>query len=292
MDKIIRATTTNGEIRAFVVRSRDLVEEARSIHQTSPVVSAALGRLLTGGIMMGATLKGDKDLITISIKGDGPMGNLLVTANSHGTVKGYVGNAIVDIPLKPNGKLDVSGAVGKGMMTVIRDLGLKEPYVGQTPIVSGEIAEDLTYYYANSEQTPSVIALGVLVDVDYTIKQSGGFMIQLMPGATDATITQLEKNIENIPSVTSMYEDGMSMEDILDRVLEGFGYLLHGDDDISYQCDCDRHRVERALYSIGKKELDDMIRDGESIDMHCHFCNTHYEFSIDELKEIRQQIKS
>ena len=289
MDKILRATTKNGEVRAFAANTKELVNIARVYHQTTPVASAALGRLLTAGAMMGVTLKGEKELLTLTIKGDGPIGGVLVTANGAGQVKGYVHNALVDLPLKQNGKLDVSSAIGKGSLTVIRDLGLKEPYVSQIELISGEIAEDITYYYANSEQTPSVVALGVLVDIDYSIKQSGGFIIQLLPQATEETIKKIEQNIQTLPSVTSMYESGLNEQGILEKALEGFEVQINDVTKPEYHCNCSRERVERALISIGEKELDSIIQDGEPIEMKCHFCDNKYIFDIDEIKKIKNQ---
>jgi molecular chaperone Hsp33 len=286
MDKLLRATTKNGEIRAFAANTKELVNVARNYHQTTPVASAALGRLLTAGVMMGSMLKGEQELLTLNIKGDGPMGGVLVTANGAGQVKGYVNNPLVDLPLKVNGKLDVSGAIGAGNLTVIKDLGMKEPYVGQVELVSGEIAEDITYYYASSEQTPSVVALGVLVDIDYSIRQSGGFIIQLLPQAKEETIEQLEKNIQELPSVTQMYESGLDEEGILKKVLEGFEVLVHDISTPKYYCNCSRERVEKALITIGKDELDSMIQDGQPIEMNCHFCDKKYIFEMEDLKKL------
>jgi molecular chaperone Hsp33 len=286
MDKLLRATTKNGEIRAFAANTKELVNVARTYHQTTPVASAALGRLLTAGVMMGSMLKGEQELLTLNIKGDGPIGGVLVTANGAGQVKGYVNNPLVDLPLKANGKLDVSGAIGAGNLTVIKDLGMKEPYVGQVELVSGEIAEDITYYYASSEQTPSVVALGVLVDVDYSIRQSGGFIIQLLPQAKEETIEQLEKNIQDLPSITQMYESGLDEEGILKKVLEGFEVLVHDISTPEYYCNCSRERVEKALITIGKDELDSMIQDGEPIEMNCHFCDKKYIFEMEDLKKL------
>ncbi len=287
MNRILRAITENGEVRAFVAETRDLVNTITSMHKTSPVASAALGRTLTAGAMMGAMLKGDKDILTISIKGDGPLGGIMVTANGLGHVRGYVTEPFVDIPTKPNGKLDVSGAIGQGKLTVIRDLGLKEPYVGQIDLVSGEIADDLTYYFASSEQTNSVVALGVLVDRDYTIKQSGGFIVQLLPGVTEETISQLESNIHGITSVTSMFEDGMKAEDILEKVLEGLSPKINEITSPEFKCQCSKEKFENALLTIGHEDMDEMIGTGETIETSCHFCNTQYYFTIDELKTIR-----
>jgi len=286
MDRILRATSKNNEVRAFVAETRDLVNKGTSMHHTTPVASAALGRLLTGGAMMGVMLKGNNDLITLNIKGDGPLGGVLVTTNAKGQVKGYVQNPLVDIPTKTNGKLDVSGSIGKGTMTVIRDLGLKEPYVGQIELVSGEIADDLTYYFASSEQVPSVVALGVLVDTDYSIKQSGGFIIQLLPGASEETIKQIESNIHDLPSVTAMFENGFKGEDILGKILMDLEPKVHEVIIPEYKCNCSKSRVEKALISVGEKDIQEMIDDGETIELNCHFCDEKYHYTVDELKEL------
>lgn len=291
MDRILRATSKNNEVRAFVAETRELVNEGCRMHKTTPVASAALGRLLTAGAMMGITLKGNKDLLTLNIKGDGPLGGVLVTTNPKGEVKGYVQNPLVDIPTKENGKLDVSGAIGKGSLTVIRDLGLKEPYVGQIQLVSGEIADDLTYYFASSEQVPSVVALGVLVDTDYTIKQSGGFILQLLPGAKEETIAQIEDNIHNLPSVTAMFENGFKAEDILEKILMDLEPMIHDVTIPEYKCNCSKERVEKALISVGENDIQEMINDGERIELTCHFCDKLYHFEIDELKELLEKAK-
>lgn len=286
MNRIIRANSENQEVRAFVAETKELVNTAVSKHGTWPVASAALGRLLTAGAMMGVTLKGEKDLITLTVSGDGPIEKITVTVDGSGHVKGYVNNPAIDIPTKSNGKLDVSGAVGQGMLTVIRDYGLKEPYIGQIELISGEIAEDLTYYFASSEQTPSVVALGVLVDKDYTIKQSGGFMIQLMPGASEETISKIEDNIRCVDSVTNMFEAGLTAEDILQKILMGLSPKITEITYPEFYCNCSKERVEKALISIGKKDIEAMIHDQEPIEMKCHFCNEAYHFTVGELKEI------
>ncbi len=286
-DYIVRATAAGGQIRAFAATTRNLVEEARSRHNTSPVATAALGRLMTGGVMMGIMMKGDKDLLTLQIKGDGPIEGITVTADSKGNVKGYVENPMVLIHAKPNGKLDVSGAVGKGTLTVIRDLGLKEPYVGHIDLPSGEIAEDLTYYFAASEQVPSTCGLGVLMNrEDNTVKQAGGFIIQLMPGTEDEVIDQLEKNLTGIQSVTSMLNAGDTPEKILERLLGNMDLEILETIPASFHCNCSRERVSRALISLGKTELQSMIDDGEPVELKCHFCNSAYTFQVEELKEM------
>ncbi len=286
-DYIVRATAAGGQIRAFAATTRNLVEEARSRHNTSPVATAALGRLMTGGVMMGIMMKGDKDLLTLQVKGDGPLGGITVTADSKGTVKGFVENPMVLIHAKPNGKLDVSGAVGKGTLTVIRDLGLKEPYVGHIDLPSGEIAEDLTYYFAASEQVPSTCGLGVLMNKENnTVKQAGGFIIQLMPGTEEEVIEKLEQNLSGIKSVTTMLEEGDTPEQILERLLGNMDLEILETIPASFHCNCSRERVSRALISLGKKELQSMIDDGEPVELKCHFCNSAYTFQVEELKEM------
>lgn len=285
-DKIIRATAADAMIRAFVADTRELVNTAYEKHHTSPVVTAALGRLLTAGAIMGITQKSESDLLTIKIDGSGPIGHIMVTADYQGRVKGYSAENIVDIPLKPNGKLDVSGALGVGVLTVIKDMGLKEPYVGTTELVSGEIAEDLTYYYMVSEQVPSSIGLGVLVDTDYSVKYAGGFMIQLMPFATDEVIDKLEANLSKVTSVTNLLGEGKSLEDILGILLEGLDPEVVDEVEPSFYCSCSKERVSRSLASLGKDELNSMIEDAQPINVHCDFCNSDYEFTPDELKEL------
>lgn len=283
-DYMVRATAADAMVRLFVCSSRDLVEEARKIHNTTPVVTAALGRLLTAGSMMGSMLKGEKDLLTIQIKSSGPIGGLTVTADPNGMVKGYPNNAQVDLPLKENGKLDVGGAMGIGVMSVIKDMGLKEPYVGQTVLQTGEIGDDLTYYFATSEQVPSSVGVGVLIDRDYTVKQAGGFIVQLMPFATEDVISKLEENLGKINSVTAMFEEGLTVEEIVARIFDGMEYEILNTTEIGYQCNCSKERVAKAIISIGKKDIQEMIDDNKPIEVNCHFCNTNYTFSVDELK--------
>ena len=287
MDRIIRATAANAQIRAFACISRDMVEEARSRHNLSPVACAALGRLMTGGAMMGATMKGADDILTLQLLGDGPIGKVTVTADSQGKVKGYVDNPSVMLPPNSVGKLDVGGAVGRGFLQVIKDMGLKEPYCGQVDIQTGEVADDLTYYFVTSEQVPSSVGLGVLMDKkDGTVKHAGGFIIQLMPFADDEVIEKLEANLMKIDSVTKMLDDGKSPEQILEQILEGFDIEFNDEMPIGFFCNCSKQRVEKALISVGKTELDSMIADGKPININCHFCNTDYEFSVDELKKL------
>lgn len=288
-DYIVRATAGDHQIRAFAATTKDLVEYARSAHNTSPVATAALGRLLTAGAMMGVMMKGEDDLLTIKIQSSGPIEGLTVTADSKGNVKGYAFNPSVMLPPNEKGKLDVGGAVGEGVLSVIKDIGLKEPYVGQTILVGGEIAEDLTYYYATSEQTPSSVALGVLMNKDNTVKQAGGFMIQLLPGASDEMIDKLEARLGEITSITALLDAGDTPEMILTHILGDFGLEIMDKVPTKFECNCTKERVEKALISIGKKELDDMIEEGKTIEVNCHFCNKKYEFTVEELAELKEQ---
>ncbi|MDF2941425.1 MAG: hslO [Herbinix sp.] len=285
-DYIIRASAADNQIRAFAATTKELVEHARSIHETSPVATAALGRLLTAGAMMGSMMKSNDDILTLSIKGDGPIQGLTVTADSRGTVKGYVYNPEVLIHANDKGKLDVSGALGAGILSVIQDMGLKEPYVGQTHLVSGEIAEDLAYYYATSEQVPSVVALGVLMNKENTVRRAGGFIIQMMPFAEEKVIEKLEQKINEITSITKLLDQDMTPEMILEHILGDFGLEIMDQLPTVFECNCTKDRVEKAIISIGQKDIQEMIDDNEPIEVNCHFCNTHYNFSVDELKEI------
>lgn len=283
-DYIIRATAANGQIRAFAATTKELVEASRIAHNTSPVATAALGRLLTAGGMMGIMMKGSQDLLTIKIQGDGPIEGITVTADAVGNVKGYVFQPSVMLPPNPQGKLDVGGALGVGVLSVIQDIGLKEPYVGQTILVSGEIAEDLTYYYATSEQTPASIALGVLMNKDNTVRQAGGFMIQLLPGASEEIIGELESRLGKIDSITSLLDDGKTPEIILEYILGGFQLDILEQVPTRFYCNCEKARVEKALISIGQKDLQEMIDEGKTIEVNCHFCNENYAFSVEELQ--------
>ena len=276
-DYIVRATAADANIRAFAVTSREMVETAREDHMTTPVMTAALGRLLSAGAMMGAMMKGDKDIITLQIQSSGPAKGLTVTADSHGNVKGFAMNPQVELPLNAAGKLDVGGALDLGILTVIKDMGLKEPYSGQCELKTGEIAEDLTYYFATSEQIPSAVGLGVLVDKDQRVKQAGGFIIQLMPFTPDEVVDRLEKKITEIDSVTQMLDRGLTPEQI----------EITDTTETRFHCDCSKERVSRALSTLSKKDLDSIIADGESIEVKCQFCNKAYEFTVDELKEMR-----
>ena len=285
-DYMIRATAADGQIRAFAATTRDMVENAKNAHNTSPVATAALGRLMTAAAMMGADLKGEKDLLTLRIEGSGPLGGLLVTANGHGDVKGYAFNPDVMLPPNAQGKLDVGGSLDLGVLSVIKDIGLKEPYVGQTQLVTGEIAEDLTYYFATSEQVPSSVALGVLMNKDNTVRQAGGFIIQLLPGASDEIIDKIEAKLSGISSITALLNAGKTPEEILTDILGEFGLEILKKMPVQFHCDCERSRVEKAIISIGKKEIQDMINEGREIEVNCQFCNKHYKFSVDELQDM------
>lgn len=286
-DYIARATAANGQIRAFAITSKELVETARIHHNTSPVMTAALGRLLSGALMMGSMMKGEKDLLTIQIQGSGPAKGMTVTADSMGHVKGYPQVSDVILPPNAKGKLDVGKALGIGVMSVIKDLGMKEPYVGQIALQTGEIADDLTYYFATSEQIPSSVGLGVLMNKDNTVKQAGGFVIQLMPFTDEATIEQLEKRIAGMTSVTDLLEKGDTPEMLLADILGDIDFEVTDTIPVEFRCDCSKERIAKSLATIGKKDLDEMIADGEGIEVKCHFCNTDYHFSTEELKEIR-----
>ena len=285
-DYIVRATAAQGQIRAFTATTREMVETARKAHNTSPVVTAALGRLLTGGAMMGVMMKGDKDVLTLQIKCDGPIHGLVVTADAKGNVKGYADQTDVMLPANAQGKLDVGGAVGSGILSVIKDLGLKEPYVGQTQLQTGEIGDDLTYYFASSEQVPSCVGLGVLMERDNTVKRAGGFIVQLMPDATEEIIEKLEANLAQITSVTGLLDQGDTPEMILEKLLGNLDLEILDRLDTRFYCNCDKVRVGKVLISLGKKELQSMIDEGKEVQLNCHFCNTDYTFSVEELKEL------
>ena len=286
MDRIVRATAADAQIRIFTALTLDMVEEARQRHNTSPVCTAALGRMLTAGSMMGAMLKSDADVLTLRINSNGPIEGITVTADSKGYVRGYVGNPNVILPANSVGKLDVAGAVGIGFLDVIKDLGLKEPYVGQTVLQTSEIAEDLTYYFASSEQTPTSVGLGVLMNKDNTVRQAGGFIIQLMPFATEEVISKLEENLSKVSSVTKMLDSGMGPEEMLEYLCEGLEPRITDTINVGFRCKCSKERVSKALISVGKTELKRMIDEGESINLHCDFCNTDYPFTVEELKEM------
>lgn len=289
-DSIVRAVAADAQIRAFAAVTTDLTEEARARHHTSPIATAALGRLLTGGVMMGSMMKNPEDVLTLQIKCDGPIGGLTVTADASGYVKGYVNNPGVMLPPK-NGKLDVGGALGQGVLNVIKDMGLKEPYSGQTMLQTGEIAEDLTYYFAASEQIPSSVGLGVLMNRDNTVRCAGGFIIQVMPFVEEEVLRRLEKNIAGVKPVTAMLDGGHSPEEMLFQVLGGMEVEITDTLPAAFDCNCSRERIEKAIISIGKKEIEEMIEDGKPIEVKCHFCNTAYEFTVGELQQILERCR-
>lgn len=290
-DYIVRATAANAQIRAFATTTRATVEAARVAHDTSPVVTAALGRLLTAGAMMGSMLKGEKDLLTLQMRGSGPMKGLTVTADSQANVKGYALEPQVMLPPNAQGKLDVGGAIGLGVLSVIKDMGLKDPYVGQVELKTGEIGDDLTYYFATSEQVPSCVGLGVLMEKDNTVKQAGGFIIQLMPFAEEEVIVKLEEKLAGVKSVTSMLDSGMGPEEILEFLLGDMGLEIMDKMPTGFSCNCCKDRIEKAIISIGKKEITSMIQDGKPIEVKCHFCNSAYEFNVEELKDILKKAR-
>ena len=285
-DYIVRATAANAQIRAFAITSRDTVEHARSAHDLSPVVTAALGRLMTGAVMMGSMLKGGKDLLTLQINGRGPVRSLVVTADAGGHVKGYAGSPQAMMPPNSAGKLDVGGVIGKGTLTVIKDMGLKDPYYSSVALQTGEIGDDLTYYFAASEQVPSVVALGVLMDRNNTVKQAGGFILQLMPFTEEAVIGALEKKLASLAPVTTLLEEGKSPEQILEEVLGDLGVEFTDRIPVSFYCNCSKERVEKVLTSLSREELKDLIDEGKDVELNCHFCNTDYTFSVEELKKL------
>ena len=284
MARLIRAISENGGVVFSAIDSTAIVSEMEKIHQTSAVTSAALGRLLTAGALMGAMLKSPENSITLRVQGGGPAGLLLVVADGAGHVKGMVEYPVVEIPLRQDGKLDVGFAVGSnGTLSVVRDLGMKEPYIGQVPLVSGGIAEDITSYYAVSEQIPTVCALGVLVAPDLTIRRAGGFLIQLLPGAQESEIDRLEANIGALKSVTQMLEEGMTLEDMMRLALDGFEPQILDEQECSYFCDCSTARMERALISLGRDQLEEMAREDETAEMHCQFCGRRHRVNLNEL---------
>lgn len=286
-DYVIRAIDKGKNFRLFIASTTNLVEKARKIHNTSPVATAALGRTLTAAVIMGFMQKGEKDKISLSIKGNGPLGALLAVSQNNGKVKGYVQNPNLDLPLKENGKLNVGGAVGtNGKITVIKDLGLKEPYIGQSNIITGEIAEDLTHYFVNSEQQPSAVALGVLVDKDLTVKASGGFILQTLPNIQDETLEKIEYTLNNIEPISSLIDKGYTPEDILTQVFEEFEMEIVQKRDIDLVCDCSKERMESALISVGHEELQKMINEDGQAEIVCHFCNTKYHFNKEDLEAI------
>lgn len=287
MGKLVRCITKDGSIVASCVDSTDIVSAAEHIHVTSAVVTAALGRLLSAASLMGSMLKGEKDSITLRMAGGGPVEAIIAVSDSSGNVKGYPVNPVVELELNKYGKLDVAGAVGTdGRLTVIRDLGFGEPYVGQVPIISGEIAEDITSYYATSEQIPTVCALGVLVNPDLTVKAAGGLLVQLLPFADDKSIDKLEQNVQSLPSITNMITSGMSPEDICRKILDGFDVEVLDESVAKYQCDCSRERVEKALLTLSKDELLNLPDEDDKVEVDCHFCSKKYRFNREEIEEL------
>ncbi|MCQ4948960.1 Hsp33 family molecular chaperone HslO [Bittarella massiliensis (ex Durand et al. 2017)] len=291
MGRVLRAISENGGVVMTAIDSTDVVARAEQIHESSAVVTAALGRLLTAASIMGCGLKGKEQSVTLRLSGGGPAGNVIAVSDAWGNVRGTVSQPVVELPLNPYGKLDVGGAVGRdGTLTVIRDTSMKDPYVGSVPLVSGEVAEDVTAYYAASEQIPTVCALGVLVNPDLTVRAAGGFLVQLLPGALEEEIEQLEGNLKELPSVTQMLEGGMSLEQIIERVLDGFAPNILDEFPVEYRCNCSRQRVEKALLSLGNEELQEMIDEGEPVEVCCHFCERKYNFTQEELKNLKNPI--
>ncbi|MDD3403938.1 MAG: Hsp33 family molecular chaperone HslO [Hespellia sp.] len=289
-DYMVRATAADAQIRAFAATTRDMTEAARVHHNSSPIATAAVGRLMTAGAMMGSMMKNDTDVLTLQIKGSGPIQGITVTADSRGNVKGYAFDPNVMLPPK-NGKLDVGGAVGAGVLSVIKDMGLKEPYGGQIELQTGEIAEDLTYYFATSEQIPSSVGLGVLMNKDNSVCCAGGFIIQVMPFIEEEVLDRLEANISKVSSVTEMLKDGHTPEEMLKQVLEGFEVEITDTMPAQFTCNCSKERIRKAIVSLGKKEIQEMIDAAEPIEVNCQFCNTQYHFTVEELKEILKQSK-
>lgn len=290
-DYVIRATAGDGAIRAFAAATTGLVEEARKRHGTLPTASAALGRVLTAAAMMGITLKGE-DTLTLRIVGDGPLGAVVAVADASGAVRGYVQEPLIHLPSKAARKLDVGSAVGKnGMVYVTKDLGLKEPYTGSVPLVSGEIAEDLSYYFTVSEQIPTAVALGVIIETDNSVRAAGGFMVQLLPGAEEGTVQKLEENIQAMPPVSQLVDEGLSPEEILNKVLKGFEVTVHEKLPLKFYCGCSRERLEKILISLGKEELKSMLREQGQAELTCHFCADRYHFTKEDLERLLEEIK-
>lgn len=285
-DIILRGTAANNQVRFFSAYTKQVVETAREVHNTSPVATAALGRLLTAGSIMGSMCKNDTDVLTLQIQCSGPIGGLTVTANSKAQVKGYANNPQIILPPSDKGKLDVGKAVDLGVLSVIKDIGLKEPYVGQSNLVTGEIAEDLTYYFATSEQIPTSVALGVLMEKNNTVRHAGGFIIQLLPFAEEELIATLENRLKDFSSITSLMDQGMTPEDMMNKLFEGYDIQINDTIQPEYHCNCSKERVYKAIISIGKKDIEEMIAENKPIEVGCHFCNKKYEFSVDELKEM------
>lgn len=285
-DYLVRATAADAQIRAFAITSRNLVERARALHDTSPVVTAALGRLMSGALMMGSMMKGEQDMLTLQIKGEGPVHGLTVTADSCGRVKGYADEPQAMMPPNSAGKLDVGGVIGAGVLTVMKDMGLKEPYASTIELQTGEIGDDLTYYFAVSEQVPSSVALGVLMDQSNTVRQAGGFIIQLMPFTGEEVIGALEQKLSGLPPVTAMLEAGKTPEQILETVLGELGLEITDTMPVQFHCSCCKERVEKVLVSLGEQELRELIAEDKEVELHCHFCNTNYIFTVEEVRKI------
>ncbi|GAA0123727.1 MULTISPECIES: Hsp33 family molecular chaperone HslO [Clostridium] len=291
MDKLVRATAHNGDVRIIAAITTSMVQEGVNAHNCTPTASAALGRMLTAGGLMGAMLKAEGDSLTLQMDGGGEAKGIVVTAHADGTVKGYIGNPNVNLPLNEKGKLDVGGAIGKnGDLKVIRDMGLKDPYIGQVPIYTGEIGDDLAYYFTVSEQTPSAVALGVLVDTDLSIKAAGGFIIQMMPGASEFLADIITYRLQEIPSVTTMISKGMTIEEILKEIFEDMDINIYEEGKLEFKCDCSRERVESVLISIGKKELKKIYEEGKTEEVKCHFCNKSYEFTTEQLEKLLEEL--
>ncbi len=291
-DYIVNAITSNGAIRVVAADTTELCNRAQEIHKMSPTAAAALGRTLTAAAIMGSMLKSSEDSLTLQLNGGGPIGKVVAVSDGNANVKGYVSNPLVDLPLNEKGKLDVGGAIGRdGMLGIVRDLGLKEPYIGQVPLVNGEVAEDLTQYYATSEQLPTAVALGVLVDVDYTIKAAGGFILQVLPGAYDEDIDNVEKTIASLSSVTEMLDNGKKPEDIVEHLLSGYEIEYFENVPTKYSCDCSRDRTDRALISIGKDELTKIITEDGKAQITCHFCDNVYDYTKEELEKLLEEAK-
>lgn len=288
---VLRGADKGLNVRIFAAKTTDMVEKARKIHNTTPLASAALGRSLTAGAIMGLMLKGEKDKLTLQIKGDGPIKSIVIVANSKGITKGYVSNPAVDLPLNKKGKLDVSKAVGDGKLTVIKDLNLKEPYIGKSNLVNGEIAEDLTAYFTYSEQQPSAVGLGVLVDRDYSIMASGGFILQVMPNAQDEVLSKIENNLRNVSNISKLISMGKEPEDIINMILDGLEPIVFEKKEIDYKCDCSKDRLEKALIAIGEKDLKEILEEDKKAELTCHFCNTNYIFDEQDLKDILKRVK-
>ncbi len=291
-DKLTIAVTKNGLIRIYAVNSKGIVETARKYHSTMPTGTAALGRLLTGATIMGAMLKDEDTSLTIQMRGDGPLGRVMAVANSEGGVKGYIENPLAELPLNGFGKLDVGGGIGReGYISVVKDMKMKEPYIGQVPIQTGEIGDDLAFYFAQSEQIPSLVALGVLVDRDYSVKQAGGFIVQIMPDCDEFNLKKFEKAAESLSSVTAMLDEGLSNEELIRRVMRDFEVDILEEREVEYRCDCCDERMQRAIVSLGKKEIRDMIDEQGEAEIVCQFCNKAYNYDKAALTDMLNRAK-